>query len=136
MSSLLEQLFPGLAGNDYRVTSPSDRDYNCIAWAAGDSRKWWWPGPDLDKEYWPTGVPREQTQIAFVAAFASLGYSICENDDVENGCEKIALFADDNGKPKHAARQLFNGRWTSKLGKAEDIEHSLATLKEYCTAKS
>ena len=23
----------------------------------------------------------------------------------------------------HAARQLPNGKWTSKLGKAEDVEH-------------
>ncbi|MCG8587287.1 MAG: hypothetical protein MI757_21490 [Pirellulales bacterium] len=26
----------------------------------------------------------------------------------------------------HAARQLPDGRWTSKLGKAEDIEHDSA----------
>jgi hypothetical protein len=27
--------------------------------------------------------------------------------------------------PTHAARQLPNGRWSSKLGKLEDIEHAL-----------
>jgi hypothetical protein len=30
--------------------------------------------------------------------------------------------------PKHAARQLPNGRWTSKLGVSEDIEHALHDL--------
>jgi hypothetical protein len=30
--------------------------------------------------------------------------------------------------PKHAARQLPSGRWTSKLGPMEDIEHALHDL--------
>ncbi len=30
-----------------------------------------------------------------------------------------------DGVPKHAARQLPNGRWTSKCGELEDIEHAL-----------
>ncbi len=33
------------------------------------------------------------------------------------------------GVPEHAARQLANGRWTSKLGRAEDIEHQLHDLE-------
>ena len=31
---------------------------------------------------------------------------------LEPGFEKIALYADNSGKPTHAARQLDNGRWT------------------------
>jgi hypothetical protein len=27
------------------------------------------------------------------------------------------------GAPKHAARQLPNGNWTSKMGRFEDIQH-------------
>jgi hypothetical protein len=34
----LEIVLPGLAGTDYRVTSPIDDGYNCIAWAATQSR--------------------------------------------------------------------------------------------------
>jgi hypothetical protein len=41
--------------------------------------------------------------------------------------EKVALYATDEG-PAHAARQLSNGRWTSKLGRDEDIEHELEGL--------
>lgn len=33
------------------------------------------------------------------------------------------------GIPSHAARQLPNGRWTSKCGQAEDIEHDLRDLE-------
>lgn len=42
----------------------------------------------------------------------------------EEGFEKIAIYIDSHGKPTHAARQLSSGKWTSKLGQLEDIEHS------------
>src|SRR5438045_6954499 len=115
----LEEVFPGLTGGGYQVTSPRDGDYNCIAWAAGDTHTWWWPAQAVGREYWPPGVPRERTRDAFVAVFASLGYRLCEGEVWEAGYEKIALFADQDGRPTHAARQLPNGRWSSKLGKAE-----------------
>jgi hypothetical protein len=129
MVTPLEAVFPGLVGNGYRVTSPRDGDYNCVAWAAGDTRNWWWPGQDAGKEYWPAGVARERTRDAFVAAFATLGYAACESELVEAGHEKIALFCHADGRPTHVARQLGDGRWTSKLGKAEDIEHPLHDLE-------
>lgn len=40
----------------------------------------------------------------------------------ENGYTKIALYAID-GEITHAARQLDNGLWTSKLGPLNDIQH-------------
>jgi hypothetical protein len=39
------------------------------------------------------------------------------------------LYADDQAAPKHAARQLASGRWTSKIGVLEDIEHDLRDLE-------
>ena len=72
MVTPFEHLFPTLAKGKYRITSPRDDDYNCIAWAAGDRSNWWWPGPDLVKEYWPPGVPRSETLAAFQAVFALL----------------------------------------------------------------
>jgi len=112
--------------SSFRVTSPPSRDYNCIAWAAGDTRHWWWPDVDADDDtlFWPPGVPLEETVDAFVAAFATLGYTPCSRDEAEAGFEKAALFAR-AGVPTHAARQLPSGRWTSKSGLREDIEHDL-----------
>jgi hypothetical protein len=117
-----------LADGGYAVTSDRSKRYNCIAWAAGDIAKWWWPGPNLEVEYWPAGVPHVETLEAFQAAFASLGYLVCADVGLEPGFEKIAIFASDSNQPKHAARQLPNGRWTSKLGNLEDIEHALRDL--------
>ena len=54
--------------------------------------------------------------------FASLGYEICDGADREAGYEKIAIYALE-GRWEHAARQLENGQWTSKLGPMEDITH-------------
>jgi hypothetical protein len=125
----IEQVFPGLRGSGYQVTSPQNETYNCIAWAAGDTTNWWWPdAPDNpDSSHWPPGVPRMETLESFRHAFAALGYSVCEDDQLEAGYEKIALFAL-AGAPTHAARQLASGRWTSKLGPMEDIEHALHDL--------
>ena len=129
MVNPLEEVFPGLVKGDYRITSPTNPDYNCLAWAVKDTGKWWWPGLDEEREYWPPGVLREATLDAFQAALILLGYGVCPGEDVESGFEKVALFADALGKPKHAARQLPTGRWTSKLGRMEDIEHELRDLE-------
>ena len=59
--------------------------------------------------------------------FEQQGFEGCETDALELGTEKIALFADD-GIFTHVARQLPNGRWTSKLGNDVDIEHDLEDL--------
>ena len=64
----------------------------------------------------------------FIKAFGSIGFTACGNANIEHGYEKVALYVDENGKPTHAARQLSSGRWTSKLGKIQDIEHELDGL--------
>ena len=124
----IEDLFPGLVGKDYQFTSPADEVYNCIAWAAGNSQDWWWPDA-RGRDYWPEGVPRVETVAAFIQAFACIDFVPCDNESYEPGFEKIALFATTRGQPKHAARQLVNGLWTSKLGRLEDIEHALHDLE-------
>ena len=87
--------------------------------------RWWWP--DLaNAYYWPPGVPREETIRAFVEAYAIQGYTECLDGTLVNGVEKLAIYGIRIGPdiyPTHAARQLEDGRWTSKLGSCEDIEH-------------
>jgi hypothetical protein len=125
----IKTLFPKLANAPFQITSPPDRTYNCIAWTAGVTNVRWWPLEDAEDAHWPDAVARVETVEAFQAAFASLGYVVCPGEDLESGFEKVALFADSLGLPSHAARQLPSGRWTSKLGKAEDIEHDLRDLE-------
>ena len=60
--------------------------------------------------------------------FLHLGYAECANGQFEKGCEKIALYAV-NDTPKHAARQVSEDRWSSKVGKYIDIEHNVDALE-------
>jgi hypothetical protein len=62
-------------------------------------------------------------------AFQGLGYSPCPNGDLEPDFLKVAIYATASRgvlTPTHAARQLPDGRWASKLGAFEDIEHKHA----------
>ena len=118
----LEDEFPGLRTSRYAVTSPASPAYNCIAWAAGDTRRWWEPDPYL-LYFWPPQIPRRYDIDAYTAAYGVLGFQICDDAVYEPGFEKLAVFVGADGRPTHAARQLANGSWTSKLGRSEDIEH-------------
>lgn len=120
----LPNAFPGLSREPCAITSPKSGSYNCIAWAAGDSRRWWWP----HDYYWPEGCSREETISAFIQAFDTLGYSPTDNGGLVDGVEKVALYAIED-TPTHAALQLDNGWWTSKLGTGVDICHTLTGLE-------
>jgi hypothetical protein len=115
-------VFPDFEADGGQVTPDSETTtYNCIAWAAGRTDAPWWPN-SLDA-FWPDAVPGEETIEAFVLAFATLGYELCDTGDLEAGCEKVVVYALD-GKPTHAARQLADGKWTSKLGKGPLVMHN------------
>ena len=101
--------------------SPADCSYNCIAWATSNSSDWWEPDP-FYQYYWPEEAPRKYTMEAYLAAFRSRGFEVCNDGSLEVGTEKIVIY-ELQGKPKHAARQLANGNWTSKMGDFEDVEH-------------
>jgi hypothetical protein len=119
--------FPNLTSANSRPTSSYDEGYNCIAWAAEDSEKWWWPDA-MEQHYWPAGIAREETISAFQKAYGLQGYSEISDESLESGKQKIAIYADPSGKPTHAARQLPDGWWASKLGQQIDIEHEIFAL--------
>ena len=148
----LERRFPKLVAAGYFKTSErtgpfgTPGTYNCIAWAANDTRVWWWPVPDA---YWPPWIKRREPTIAcFVHTFRWLGYQVCTNSIHEPGFEKVVLYAVHNSQspqlppekwqdmnewiPTHMARQLSDGTWTSKCGGNEDISHfTLDALESY-----
>ncbi len=89
IGAILERDFPDLSSDRYIITSPSDRGYNCIAWAAGDDERWWWPAYG---SYWPDGVERECTLDRFREAFELRGYGPCDSTDFETGYIKIVVY--------------------------------------------
>jgi hypothetical protein len=125
MSQELQASFPELGHTPYEITSPITPLYNCIAHAADDDTKWWWPSSD---SYWPAAGCDDSVD-SFVHTFCQfLGYEICADGKLEEGFLKVAIYAI-SGQTKHMARQLPDGSWTSKLGKHHDISHTLQGLE-------
>ena len=77
----------------------------------------------MGSNHWPKDILRENTLARFIEAFHTLGYEPCKSISLEADLEKVAIYADENGAPTHAVRQLATGSWTSKLGREDDIEH-------------
>lgn len=122
--------FPKLETDiNFKLTSPCDPNYNCIAWAYHYKDRWMWPADgstaDLDGVcYWLDGIIKTPDVEAFKQAFQLKGYNVCDNSDFESEFQKIALYVvPGTTECTHASRQLRNGFWTSKLGQAFDIQH-------------
>lgn len=113
-------------------TSDADAKYNCIAWAANDLARWWWPTGYVQGKpaYWPIS-DRTVTVACFHEAFAvARQYEPCDSPSPERGYEKVALYVTSRDVPTHMARQVPSGGWTSKLGPHEDLTHHTLTALE------
>lgn len=114
--------WPGLHYDNHIITSYAHRDQNCVPHALGEKEQWWWPGTER-YHYWPSDIERAETLSAFEAAIGTKGYLRCDSPDLEEGYEKVAVYA--LGQiPQHVALQLQSGTWSSKLGELIDIEHA------------
>lgn len=114
---------PNLTDRNHIITSSANGYYNCIAWAVGVCNKKWWPRAE-GGYHWPIQPIPQISLASFQRAFESQGFSVTMDCSLESHLEKLALYADSRGKPTHAARQVADGRWSSKLGVDEDIVHS------------
>ena len=114
--------WPNLNDDNYRETSQTSTEYNCIAWVAGDRNRHWEPSTDPTDAYWPPDVPREDTLGAYLDAFEFLGFEPCLDAEFEPGSEKIVVYTDSQNMFRHVAIQLTaQGEWSSKMGGLEDI---------------
>jgi hypothetical protein len=131
--ALIKQTFENLKDGEFKKTSSCDPRYNCIAHAAWDCRRKWWPMPQEyvnNDRHWPKEAPPEETEEAFIIAFGLDGYEPCDSAELEEGYEKVALYVSDKatltspkGTPTHMARQLPCGKWTTKAGDEWDFIH-------------
>lgn len=119
--------FPNSYNEPFLITSQQTWSYNCIAWAFGDDKKWYWP-TEHPSHYWPPNIRRELDLQSFIELYELVSYKICDSPDLEDSLEKIAIFAFPNGDPSHAAKQLPNGKWTSKMGPWHDVEHTFNSI--------
>jgi len=124
----LQTAFPQLRTTTFRITSSVDDVYNCVAWAVNDVHRWWWPTGESNF-YWPANLPATVTVPAFQAMLESMNFEVCNDTYLQSEFDRVAVFADRDSIPTHAARQLRSGLWTSKLGRSVDIEHELHALE-------
>lgn len=121
----LYSYFPELEKDEhFKVTSPCNPIYNCIAWAMGVDN--WWVDPcSRAGHWWPSPVARDGSPESLSAAFSYVGFEPCEDGLPEKGYDKVALYMDQaKNEWTHAARIISQDEYHSKIGRLFDIHHS------------
>ena len=114
-----ESCFPRLAADGYRITSDPSEEQNLSVTRRIDRAN----GGTQRKMMFGRMVCRETIlSVRLLLFFSTLGYALCDSGTHEAGYEKVAIYSDGD-EYTHAARQLADGSWTSKLGPDDDIEH-------------
>ncbi len=88
-----ESEYPKLDFAEYIVTSKKDKKYNCVAWATRRDQDNWWEPLNEPGCYWPKEVPFNHSFQNYVKVFETIGYAYCDNESLEDGFEKVALFS-------------------------------------------
>jgi hypothetical protein len=110
--------FPRL-NEEYEVLAPASASYNCIGWSLGTTSSW----------VWPTEGGQPVYLHHFDSLYASHGFRRVARLSFKRvpGMEKIVLYgvrrSDGSGQPTHAAVQMSDGSWSSKLGSLPLIRH-------------
>jgi hypothetical protein len=128
MTLLPISVFPNSLTEPFEKTSEQTDDYNCIAWAYGINNKKLWPNA-LGYD-WPRDVPNVPKLESFIILFEKIGFKKCKNGCLKIGYDKIAIYCDIKGEPKHASKQLSDGKWSSKLGRMEDVSHTVFSMSD------
>ena len=118
-TSLIAGAFPNLPSEGFEIIDQPSVRYNCIAYAAGDTTDWW---EHDGRRYWPPHATRSNSIASLREVFAGLDFEQCDDSRLEDGYQKVALY-EDHGIWTHAAVQMPNGAWRSKMGEGPIIEH-------------
>ena len=123
--------FPNSERDKFKHHSEETTEYNCIAFALEIQDKWIDPETqdplDGTKPWWPDKIPRDRTLSTFIKLFELYGFQKCLDKNLEEDYVRIAIFVRGD-KVAHAARQIGNGMWVSKLGNGVDCIHSLSAI--------
>lgn len=121
----LSDVFPDLKNDvNFEILSPQTPKYNCIAWAMQFEDRWVdifeYPG-----HWWPDGVEKTMSPSALIHAFEAVGFNLCDNNNWEDGFDKVVLYKKaDEDQWTHAARIVSETTEHSKFGPSFDGTHS------------
>lgn len=117
-------------GNDvnFRLTSPSTFEYNCIAHAMGMNDRWV-DHLDIPWHWWPP-VAKGDSVNHLKLAFEYFGFEECgTDDDIDDRYDKIVIYQNSD-EWTHAARVSEKGVYHSKFGASYDGFHSCGDVLE------
>lgn len=126
--SQIRSFCPNANAKNCNITSMATAAYNCVGWAMRDDKRWWEPLPGTSY-YWPTNCDSDYSVESYIGMFSRQGFEVCADGICEDGFEKIAIYEKD-GEFTHVALQTPSGRWSSKLGALEDVEHDTPGVLE------
>jgi len=130
---LIEMLFPGLKKQAYTITDgptpllihlktchiiANPYAYNCIGWSLCSIFNGWFQPPSNLLQ----AAPKLQLKW-FDQFYAAKNWKISKNCKPEKGVRKIALYCNAKGYPSHAAKQIEDDWWESKLGQGHRVVH-------------
>lgn len=126
----IEYWFPNTVNADVlEITSPKALTYNCVAWSLGIDSHWVEPYLPFGAKVMPWAVwPNTEDQglaiKTYVKMFRGEGFVKASRGNLEVGFDKIVIYWDKASENfTHVARQMDDGRWWSKLGRASDVQH-------------
>ena len=120
----ISRIFLDLKDDDFDITSDDTPIYNCIGFAIGFTDVWVALGHPtrIPWFWWPETVPFSSDKDALVKTFEYFGFIKCDDDQIELGWDKVALYGDDV-QWLHAAKVIGPNLYHSKLGCGHDIHH-------------
>ena len=129
----LIQIFPLLSNDvNFEILSPRTPIYNCIAWAMQFADRWV-DIYDLPGHWWPNGVARNSSPESLVCAFEAVGFSVTDDDCIEDDFNKVILYKDvASNEWTHASRLVAESIEHSKFGEAWDGSHSRNSISGDC----
>lgn len=93
---ILCNIFPGLRNDaNFEILSPQTPFYNCIAWAMQFTDRFVtiFDGP---RYWWPNGVEKTMSPKALIKAFEAVGFTLCDNRDLEESFDKVVLYKNED----------------------------------------
>ncbi len=126
---ILCNIFPDLRNDaNFEILSPQTPLYNCIAWAMQFEDRWV-SIFDYPNYWWPNGVEKTMSPDALIEAFKAVGFTLCDNRDLEESFDKVVLYKnEDKNEWTHAARIISETTEHSKFGQSFDGTHSHEVL--------
>ena len=110
--------FPALRGKKLDL-SPATLNYNCLAYALGDTNNWWQPGHRFF--YWPDGFSHDVSVETVTSIIKLHGYTKkVSRESVERYRAAVAIYS--IGQEWTHFAKWSNGLWSSKIGEDHDIK--------------